>query len=190
MGFEQPRGAGSDSFVVRVWMCGRRDVAIRLPVFGYPPAGKVVGDAGAVAAHTTAMWEMLLSGWQQHTAKTLGRVEQATARNLRGLWAADAATLIEACQTPDPGHEAWNRILPCRWVQADVEQRGVGYDSALAALARRSDRPQLGAVVRVFDGCDDIELNIDFVLAHDVRGQGTHQLGSRVHIVKPRPQVP
>lgn len=84
---------GADSLVVRAWFCGEREV-VRLPVFGYSSAREVVGDVGDVASYVTAMWEMLIFGWEQHVARSVGRVQQTIGWNwnvygpptLRGSW--------------------------------------------------------------------------------------------------------
>ena len=114
LSFERER-RGADSLVVRCRLYGDREL-VRLPVFGYSPAREVLGDASQVAAYITAMWEMLIFGWEQHTARNVKRVQQTIASKLKRLWDSDPATLLDACETVYPPHKLWDKVLPSPWV--------------------------------------------------------------------------
>ena len=188
MGFER-RGKGSDSFVVRVRLCGQREV-VRFPVFGYSPSREVLGDPKQVAVYIAAMWEILLSGWQRHAARRLQRAEQVTTWKLNRVWATDPARLIDACETDHAmGHELWNEVLPCVWAQADADGGGHGFWAAYDYLAYRCEWPQLAAVIRIDSLRGRFELNVDFVFCHDAATYGTRTLGRlSVDIPKSIPQ--
>ena len=170
---------GADSLVVRCRLYGEREL-VRLPVFGYSPAREVVGDVGDVASYVTAMWEMLIFGWEQHTAETVGRVQQTIIQKLRGVWAADPARVLDACETVYPPHVLWDEVLPSPWVPTHAP-----YWDTYQQLSAGCDRPQLGVILQVDQHRYSFALNVSLVMCQDTLGDDTHLLG-RVGIDVPK----
>ncbi|MDE0375817.1 MAG: hypothetical protein OXK16_07640 [bacterium] len=170
---------GADSLVVRAWFCGEREL-VRLPVFGYSPAREVVGDVGDVASYVTAMWELLIFGWEQHVAHNVGRVQQTIAWKLKRVWATDPARLLDACEAAYPPHELWNEVLPAPWVPTHAP-----YWDSYQQLSVGCDRPQLGAILQVDQHRYSFEVNVSLVMCQDTLGADTHLLG-RVGVDVPK----
>ena len=178
LSFERDR-RGADSLVVRCRLFGDREL-VRLPVFGYSPAREVLGDASQVAAYVTAMWEMLMFGWEQHTARRVEGVQQTIAWKLKRVWDSDPATLLDACETVYPPHELWNKVLPSPWVPTHAP-----YWDTYQQLAQGCDWPQLGAILQIDQHPYSFEVNMSLVLCQDTLGDDTHLLG-RVGIDVPK----
>ena len=178
LSFERER-RGADSLVVRCRLFGDREL-VRLPVFGYSPARAVLGDASQVAAYITALWEMLIFGWEQHTARSVERVQQTIAWKLKRVWDSDPATLLDACETVYPPHPLWDKVFPCRWVPTHAP-----YWDTYQQLAQGCDRPQLGAILQIDQHPHSFEVNMSLVLCQDTLGNDTHLLG-RVGIDVPK----
>ena len=178
LSFERER-RGADSLVVRVWLFGDREL-VRLPVFGYSPAREVLGDAGQVAAYVTAMWEMLIFGWEQHTARSVEGAQQTIAWKLKRVWDTHPATLLDACETVYPPHALWDDVIPSPWVPTHAP-----YWDTYQQLAQGCDRPQLGAILKIDQHPYSFEVNMSLVLCQDTLGENTHLLG-RVGIDVPK----
>lgn len=149
-------------------------------MFGYSPAREVLGDVWDVASYVTAMWEMLIFGWEQRAAQSVERVQQTIVWKLKRVWAADPARLLDGSETVYPPHELWSEVLPSPWVPTHAP-----YWDTYQQLSGGCDRPRLGAILQVDQHRYSFALNVSLVMCQDTLGDDTHLLG-RVGIDVPK----